>query len=133
MFDKVGEIHIGSVRKKSGKLHKKQYNERATKALCHLLCLAGYNSHDELKGNSECFRDTMDLITSVKSKLITLTGLTESVANGNNNCKSDNEDKKILNDLSSLFENENENIINNEKNKPQIKKNREHHGFKTRT
>ena len=103
------------MRKATGRLEKKQYNARTNKALCHLLILTGYNSNTNFKGHNECFINEMNIIASVKVKLIRLTGLTQKVAKQNSShmthhcpldygCNKQDEDISLAEGISLLVE-----------------------------
>ena len=52
-------------------------------ALCHLLCLVGYQKTDleNVEGNSEMFDEISSLLTCTKARLMKYTALTSSSAN----------------------------------------------------
>ena len=64
-------------------IHPRRQVIRSDLALCHLLCLAGYQETDleNMEGNSEMFDEISSLLTCTKARLMKYTALTSSSAN----------------------------------------------------
>ena len=79
-FEKIsGSYRDGNkktYRKKLSEIGKKYYNERVDTALCQLLCISGVQPDENLEKNKYVFDEVMDLLSSLKARLIHKTKLT---------------------------------------------------------
>ena len=93
MYTKILKKNHGDIkyRKKGCQLSKQAYKWRANDGLCHLLAISGYkvDNINSIENNADIFQDILQLITSIKSKLVKQTVLTETVASAQSNNQND--------------------------------------------